>query len=91
MADPQSENIRRFLKRRPSRPANPYSSLPGSNWWSKSMVETPPEEVDPVTQQKFTIRKKGKVATAGSCFAQHIARRLVGAGFNYLVTEQAPP
>ena len=31
-----------------------------------------------------------RIATAGSCFAQHISRSLSGAGFRYLVTEPAP-
>ncbi len=38
----------------------------------------------------FTIGKSDAVATAGSCFAQHIARTLADEGFNYLVTERAP-
>jgi hypothetical protein len=37
------------------------------------------------------IDRSHRIATAGSCFAQHIANRLAGAGFNYLVTEPAPP
>ena len=39
----------------------------------------------------FRIGPSDKVATAGSCFAQHIARHLKSSGFTYLVTERAHP
>jgi hypothetical protein len=38
----------------------------------------------------FLIDRQDQVATAGSCFAQHIARTLSTQGFGYLVTEQGP-
>lgn len=38
----------------------------------------------------FTIDRTDRVATAGSCFAQHIARTLSAGGFGYLVTEPGP-
>jgi hypothetical protein len=44
-------------------------------------------EVDPVVSAPFTLKREDKVATAGSCFAQHIARTLVKHGFNYYVPE----
>ena len=40
---------------------------------------------------KFKIAPQDKVATAGSCFAQHIGPRLESSGFHYLITESAPP
>jgi len=43
--------------------------------------------VDPVTHPRFTIARNARVATAGSCFAQHISRRISRSGYNYLVTE----
>ncbi|GAB5374095.1 MAG: hypothetical protein AcusKO_05570 [Acuticoccus sp.] len=36
---------------------------------------------------KFTISRQDRVATAGSCFAQHVMRALGTAGFNTLVAE----
>lgn len=38
----------------------------------------------------FVIGPADRVATAGSCFAQHIARTLRAQGFGYLVTETGP-
>jgi hypothetical protein len=49
------------------------------------------DEVDPVVRSKFKLRRDDLIATAGSCFAQHIARRLSLGGFNYLVTETVHP
>jgi hypothetical protein len=43
--------------------------------------------LDPVVSPRFIIGKDDIVATLGSCFAQHLAREIKNAGFNYLVTE----
>ncbi|WP_347302279.1 GSCFA domain-containing protein [Croceibacterium sp. TMG7-5b_MA50] len=43
--------------------------------------------MDPVTDVRFTIDRDARVATAGSCFAQHISRRISQSGYRYLVTE----
>ena len=46
--------------------------------------------MDPITSVPFILGKKDRIATAGSCFAQHTSRTLVAEGYNYLVTEDAP-
>ena len=70
---------------------HPYLALPDHQFWRKSIASVPPSEVDPVVRARFKIAKTDRVATAGSCFAQHIARHLTRAGFNYFVTETAHP
>ena len=70
---------------------HPYSDLPDHAFWRRSIARPAPGEVDPVVQPKFLISRTDKVATAGSCFAQHIAKRLAASGFSYLVTEDAHP
>ncbi|MDR7154403.1 hypothetical protein J2W40_001215 [Sphingobium xenophagum] len=70
---------------------HPYRSQPTHSFWSKSIAKTPPQEVDPVVAPKFTIDRETRISTAGSCFAQHIAHRLIASGFNYLITEPAHP
>ena len=55
------------------------------------MAEVPPAEIDPVVAAPFRIARGDRVATAGSCFAQHIARHLREAGFGFLVTETPHP
>jgi len=70
---------------------HPYSSLPDKAYWSRSVTSVPAGEVDPVGTFGLRIDAETKVATAGSCFAQHIARHLREAGFNYFVAEPGHP
>lgn len=70
---------------------NPYDDRPDSAFWSRAVARVPAAAVDPVTPGgRFAIGPADPVATAGSCFAQHIARFLVGSGFNFLRTEADP-
>ena len=69
---------------------NPYKNLPAEKYWRRSISTVQPSEVDPVVTAKFTISKKDKVATAGSCFAQHISKKLSSSGFTWLEAETAP-
>ena len=70
---------------------HPYRELPASAFWRRSVAGVAPQDVDPVGAVAFTIKPGDRVAAAGSCFAQHIARHLRAAGFQYLVTETAHP
>ena len=69
---------------------NPYQSQPDRAFWSRAVARPAPEDVDPVSAVGFRITPHDRVATAGSCFAQHISRAIQARGFNYLVTEQGP-
>ena len=66
---------------------NPYAGLPDYQFWRRAVERLPIAEVNPVVNARFFLSRKSKVATAGSCFAQHIARTLTAHGFNYYVTE----
>jgi len=70
---------------------SPYHSLPSYTRWSKVVAEPPYSHVDPVTNFPWKVEPEDKVATAGSCFAQHIARHLRQSGFNYYVVEDGHP
>lgn len=70
---------------------HPYANAPAYRFWRKAVAEPPANEIDPVVVGKFEIRATDKVATAGSCFAQHMARYLSASGFSYFVTETAHP
>jgi hypothetical protein len=48
-------------------------------------------DVDPVTASPRFIEKHHLIATAGSCFAQHLARRLQNMGYNYFIAENIHP
>ncbi|MES2999075.1 MAG: GSCFA domain-containing protein [Pseudomonadota bacterium] len=71
--------------------SNPYRHLPASSFWKAAIAETPASDVDPVVAVPFTISPEHKIATAGSCFAQHISQALRENGFGYLVTEAPHP
>lgn len=71
--------------------ANPYVSLPNKAFWRRAVASPNPCDVDPVGAFELRLDVKTKVATAGSCFAQHIARHLMSSGFNYYVVEQGHP
>ncbi|NSY19764.1 GSCFA domain-containing protein [Neorhizobium sp. AL 9.2.2] len=70
---------------------HPYKALSEKAFWRRSVAGVAPGAVDPVGRFALRITKATKVATAGSCFAQHIARHLSALGFNYLVTEPGHP
>jgi hypothetical protein len=70
---------------------HPYRTLPDYCFWRGSIVGVPFGDVDPVVRTKFRIAPDDRIATAGSCFAQHIARYLTTGGLTYFVTETAHP
>lgn len=71
--------------------SNPYHGLPDHRFWRRAIERPPMGEVDPVVRPRFRLQREDKVATAGSCFAQHISRTLVRHGFNYYVPESGGP
>jgi hypothetical protein len=70
---------------------HPYDQLPDHTKWSRAVARLEPGAVDPVAGFPFTITRHDKVATAGSCFAQHIARHLRNSGFTFFVPEDGHP
>ena len=70
---------------------HPYKTLPPKAFWRRSVAECPASEVDPVGVFDARIDADTKVATAGSCFAQHIARYLKDSGYCYYVVEGGHP
>lgn len=66
----------------------PYKDLTDKAFWTKSVSSVHPSDIDPSHFFDMEISSTEKIATAGSCFAQHIARHLKNAGFNYYVVEK---
>ena len=69
---------------------NPYEDLPERQFWKKAIGERYPLAIDQLYDKKYPISINDGIATCGSCFAQHIGRRLQASGFNYLDVEKAP-
>ncbi len=70
---------------------HPYAGLPAYTRWTRAVAQTPLAELDPVSAFPFRIGPEDKVATAGSCFAQHIARHLRTSGYSYYIVEDGHP
>lgn len=68
---------------------NPYSDLPAACYWKTGVAEQHPMSIEGLYRKKFWIGSQMKIATAGSCFAQHIGRHLKGHG--YVVLDVEPP
>lgn len=69
---------------------HPYEQMPPRAFWRKSVSAQAWGQVDFKPNVKFKLTPALKIATAGSCFAQHMARRLEGFGLSHWVVEQAP-
>jgi len=61
--------------------ANPYRSLPPSAFWKKAVSEKSLFDISDLYTKKFTIEPTDRLVTAGSCFAQHIAKKLSASGY----------
>lgn len=66
--------------------SNPYRRLPEHASWRKSVVGR--DDVDPVVNVPFKLNKSDVISTAGSCFAQHIAKHLINSGLNFYIAEE---
>lgn len=70
---------------------HPYVGLPDRNFWKNDPGIDDGRLLDPVSPPPFTITTSDRIVTAGSCFAQHVARFMSQSGFNHHITEQAHP
>ena len=69
---------------------HPYTSLPPQAFWHSGVVATDRDGFPGLYDPKVRISPTTRIATAGSCFAQHIAGHLRAAGCNVLEAEPAP-
>lgn len=70
---------------------SPYDSLPLSAFWRSGVVQSDPNRMEGLYKRKFDIARTDRIVTAGSCFAQHIARHLRSAGFWVIDAERPVP
>ena len=69
---------------------NPYAKQPPRAFWRSAIAEVSHFEISDLYRKKWDITPKDRISTAGSCFAQHIARNLARNGYNYQDFEPAP-
>lgn len=68
---------------------HPYSDLPDRSFWNRYVGSAPWRELNLNDRPKFRIAPDARVATAGSCFAQHITRYMRQAGLTPYTAEPA--
>lgn len=70
--------------------ASPYADRPPRSFWRTGVAGQDPGWIDDLYRPRFRIDAKTRLATAGSCFAQHLGRRLRDHGGRVLDVEPAP-
>lgn len=70
---------------------HPYESLPAHAYWRTGVAEVTPTTLEGLYTKRFEITKTDKIATAGSCFAQHVARHMKQRGFSIVDVEPPLP
>jgi hypothetical protein len=68
----------------------PYRDGRKTRFWKTGASETDPSTITDLYKPKFRVTRDIRIATAGSCFAQHIGRRLRNRNFNVLDYEPKP-
>ena len=70
--------------------SSPYANLPDRQYWKPAVADPYPLAISDLYRKKFNINIEDGVATCGSCFAQHIGKRLDRKGYNYMDVEPVP-
>lgn len=71
-------------------PKNPYKVQPERAFWRASVGSRHYADLADLWQP-MPLRKADRIATAGSCFAQHIGNNLAARGAAFMDMEPAPP
>ena len=67
--------------------AFPYDNRPDYTVWRRSVGALAPAAIDPSAPVRFRLTQRERIASAGSCFARHIAENLRAHGYAYFATE----
>lgn len=70
---------------------HPYKSLPQRHFWGRFVAATAWRDIPFMDAPKFRLAPDTRIATAGSCFAQHITRHLRQVGLEPCVAEAPHP
>jgi len=70
--------------------ASPYSDLEPRAFWRSAVAGRDALDPGDLYRPRFPLTKAERIATAGSCFAQHVGRTLKNAGYNVLDAEPFP-
>lgn len=70
---------------------SPYDDFPRSAFWRTAVADVAALDIDGIAAPKFILSREDRVATLGSCFAQHIGRELRRRGYNWFEAERPIP
>lgn len=70
---------------------HPYRQLPARHFWRHFVADTSWRQIPFMDAPKFRLGPDTRLATAGSCFAQHITRHLRSVGITPFQAEAAHP
>ena len=68
---------------------HPYAALPPEAFWKTAVATRPYADLEDLSGP-IRLAPSDRVATAGSCFAQHIGNNLAARGARYMDAEPAP-
>ena len=69
---------------------HPYQGLPANQYWRSAMAYQAPGLMNPCPPSPRQMQRTDKIATMGSCFAQHVSHALDQQGFQRFITEAGP-
>ncbi len=69
---------------------HPYADRPARAFWRTAVSEVNPLDLTDLYRPRFAIDEHTRIATAGSCFAQHIGNQLRDHDFSWVNMEPAP-
>ncbi|WP_339769846.1 GSCFA domain-containing protein [uncultured Pseudosulfitobacter sp.] len=69
---------------------NPYDKTAPRGFWKTGVETRDPVAMSDIHTPKWQVQPDMRVATAGSCFARHLARFLTQNGFDVIDAEPAP-
>lgn len=92
---PHFHHGRRVLSRggrdRMARTATPYDDLPARAFWRRAVAVPGLDGLSDLWTSRWDLPADARLATYGSCFAQHIGRALCARGMGWIDAEPAPP
>jgi len=71
-------------------PMNPYQSQPTKAFWKPAVGQRSMSNLSDLWRPKFAIAPDSKVATYGSCFAQHFGQALIRRNHRWLNRNRHP-
>ncbi|MGL4237078.1 GSCFA domain-containing protein [Tabrizicola sp.] len=69
---------------------HPYETLPEDRFWRTAVADRDAMEISGLWKPKYAVRRRTRIVTAGSCFAQHFAKALVARRYRWVDFEPGP-